>query len=191
MRTPVLLAALLISLGTAACGAQPAADDSAPAADHMASPDAADHMASPDAGDHMASPEAGDHMASPDAGDHMASPGERPATMDPGGHGEGHGPSTTVPPVPGATGVRVVASELAYTPERLDLSAGEPVNLTVVNEGQLFHDFTIEVAGIHLNVNPGEEVTTALVIDEPGTYEAICTVAGHAEAGMVFTIRVS
>jgi plastocyanin len=111
-------------------------------------------------------------------------------SMTHGAHDHGHGPSTTVDPVPGAREVTVSAVELAFEPATLTVEAGEPVNLTVRNDGALFHDWTLDEAGVHLNVNPGEEVTTALVLDTPGTYEALCTVQGHGEAGMVMTVIV-
>lgn len=93
-------------------------------------------------------------------------------------------------PVEGATEVHVQATEMAFTPAELVLAAGETVNVTVTNDGQLFHDFVLEGAGVHLNLGAGEQATAALTLNEPGTYEAICTVTGHAGAGMVLTIQV-
>jgi plastocyanin len=93
-------------------------------------------------------------------------------------------------PVEGASEIHVQATEMAFTPAELDLAAGEIVNVTVSNDGQLFHDFVLDEAGVHLNLDPGEQATAALTFAEPGTYEAICTVTGHAEAGMVLTVDV-
>ncbi len=72
-------------------------------------------------------------------------------------------------PVKGASQVTVTAVDIDFEPARMDVVLGEPVNVTVVNEGGTLHDFTI---------------------DEPGTYEAKCTVAGHAEAGMTVDVVV-
>ena len=94
------------------------------------------------------------------------------------------------PPHDGAEEIVLSAVDLAFEPDRLTLSAGEPVNLRLVNDGQLFHDLTLDEPALHVNVDPGEEALTGLVIDEPGTYEAVCTVPGHEEAGMVLVIEV-
>jgi plastocyanin len=101
-----------------------------------------------------------------------------------------HGAGSVVEPVDGAPEAGISAIDLAFEPGDLELTAGEPVNVTVVNDGAIFHDWTLEEAGVHLNVDPGEEAASAVVIDEPGTYEARCTVAGHAEAGMVMDVVV-
>jgi uncharacterized cupredoxin-like copper-binding protein len=93
-------------------------------------------------------------------------------------------------PVEGAEEVTVVATEMAFEPGALELVAGEPVNLTLVNGGEVEHDWDLDEAGAHLHAGPGEEVTQAVVVDEPGTYEAICTVPGHADAGMRMTVEV-
>ena len=86
------------------------------------------------------------------------------------------------------SGFRPLTSTLRQT---LEVSAGEPVNITVTNEGETLHDFTLEEADVHVNVAPGETKTTSVTINEPGTYEATCTVAGHAEAGMTIDVTVS
>ena len=93
-------------------------------------------------------------------------------------------------PVDDAEEIHVQATEMAFTPAEVDLAAGEPVNVTVVNDGQLFHDFVLDEAGVHLNLDPGEQASAALTLDEPGTYQAICTVTGHADAGMLLTVNV-
>ena len=109
-----------------------------------------------------------------------------------GEHAGGHESESTVQePVEGAPEVTLTATDIDYTPATLELKAGESTNVTVVNEGETLHDFTFEAAGLHVNVEPGQSVTTSITIDEPGTYEAVCTVAGHAEAGMTVEVVVS
>lgn len=109
-----------------------------------------------------------------------------------GGHGGDHAAQSSVhEPVEGAPEVTVTATDIDYAPARLELTAGEPTNVTIVNEGETLHDFTLDQADVHANVEPGESVTTSVTIDEPGTYRAVCTVAGHEEAGMTIEIVVS
>lgn len=109
-----------------------------------------------------------------------------------GEHAGGHeGESSVVEPVDGAPEVTLTATDIDYAPATLELTAGEPTNVTIVNEGEAMHDFTLEAAGIHANLEPGQEITLGVTVDEPGTYEALCTVAGHAEAGMTVEVIVS
>ena len=107
-------------------------------------------------------------------------------------HGGDHAASEQVAePADGARQVDVTAVDIDFEPQRLELAAGEPVNIVVTNKGETLHDFTLEAADVHLNVEPGATGTTSLTIDEPGEYEAKCTVAGHAEAGMTMQITVT
>ena len=107
-------------------------------------------------------------------------------------HGGGHAASEQVAePVEGARGIEVTAVDIDFEPGRLELTAGEPVNVVVSNDGETLHDFTLQEADVHLNVEPGDTGTTSLTIDKPGTYEAECTVPGHAEAGMTIEVIVT
>ena len=94
------------------------------------------------------------------------------------------------PAVDGAPDAQISATEMAFTPDELTLQAGEPLNVTVVNDGDVFHDFDLPAADVHLNLEPGEQATVAITIDEPGAYQATCTVPGHAGAGMTLSIDV-
>lgn len=93
-------------------------------------------------------------------------------------------------PVEGASEILVNAVDIDFTPASFELVAGEPVNVTVANDGETLHDFTLEAADVHVNVEPGETKTTSFTINEPGRYEATCAVAGHAEAGMTIDVLV-
>ena len=109
----------------------------------------------------------------------------------PAGDHEDHAAQEAVgEPVDGAPQVTVTAIDIDFEPETLELQAGEPVNVTVVNEGDALHDFTLEEAGLHINVEPGQSLTTGVTLEEPGNYRAVCTVPGHEEAGMVVDIAV-
>lgn len=107
-----------------------------------------------------------------------------------GGHAGHQGEEKIVAPVEGAEELAVTAVDIDFRPESMQLAAGEPVNVAVTNEGATEHDFTLEEADVHVNVPPGESKTTAVTIDEPGTYTAICTVPGHEDAGMTIEVTV-
>jgi hypothetical protein len=73
----------------------------------------------------------------------------------------------------------------------VEVAAGEPTNLTVVNDGDAFHDLTIDEVGLRIDVDSGQQATAGLEIDEPGEYEYYCSVPGHAGAGMRGTLTVT
>ena len=118
--------------------------------------------------------------------------GGEPAAGAPadGGHGGHDADSSVQEPVDGAAEATVTAVDIDFKPATLTLKAGEPTNVTVVNEGSTLHDFTLDEADVHANVEPGAEVATAVTVAEPGVYKAICTVPGHADAGMVVDVTV-
>lgn len=94
-------------------------------------------------------------------------------------------------PYADATVVEVTATDLAFDPSAITIDAGDPVNLRLVNRGQVFHDLTIPDLDVTLAAEPGETVTTGITVDTPGTYEFLCTVPGHADAGMRGTLTVT
>lgn len=94
------------------------------------------------------------------------------------------------PAVAGAPTVEIEASEFVFQPDPLVIDAGDTVNLTLVNTGTLVHDLTIPKLDVHLVVWPGQASTTAVTVTEAGEYQMLCTVPGHAEAGMTGMIVV-
>ena len=89
-----------------------------------------------------------------------------------------------------AVELTVEAGDLYFSPDEIEVTAGEPVNLVLDNQGDVFHDLDIDGIDFRLAADPGTTDTGALTIDEPGTYRFICTVPGHASAGMEGTITV-
>lgn len=97
--------------------------------------------------------------------------------------------------VPGADGpvVGVVMREFEFEPRPLVAKAGR-VRFQLINRGSVEHDFMIpELMGEMEHerdlVQPGQSKTIEVDL-KPGVYEAVCTVPGHKEAGMVLTIEV-
>jgi len=116
-----------------------------------------------------------------------ASSGADSQSEDAGGH---MAAESTAEPVEGASEITVNAVDIDFRPASFEVVAGEPVNVTVANDGETLHDFTLEAADVHVNVEPGETKTTSFTINEPGRYKAECTVADHAEAGMTIGVVV-
>jgi plastocyanin len=100
------------------------------------------------------------------------------------------GPGATPDVIPDAREVSVEAGEMWFQPATVEVAAGEPVNLAVVNRGQLFHDLTIDELGLRIDVDSGQRDTAGLTVEEPGAYEFYCSVPGHASAGMRGTLLV-
>lgn len=98
--------------------------------------------------------------------------------------GPGGTSSQGAAPVAGAPTVVIEATEFAFEPNRVVTGAGEVVNITLVNRGSVLHDLTIPALGVHLVAGPGETAATGLSGPTRGEYPILCTVPGHAEAGM-------
>jgi len=88
------------------------------------------------------------------------------------------------PPVPGAPEVEVIARDLSFSPAEVRVEAGTTVNLVLRNEGAALHDLTIPALGFRLEAPPGGTAAASLTVPTPGRYPFLCSVPGHAEAGM-------
>ncbi len=93
-------------------------------------------------------------------------------------------------PVAGAEEVTVRAGDLWFEPERIEASTGAALNITVRNDGAVFHDFTIDELDLMIDVEAGDTVTAGLLDLEPGSYDFYCSVPGHARAGMTGTLVI-
>lgn len=90
--------------------------------------------------------------------------------------------------------VKVVAKEFAFEPKEVKVNAGM-AKFVVRNEGSVEHDFEIVGVAEHGAEHEGKliqpsEAREVEVELKSGTYQVVCTVAGHKEAGMVATIVV-
>jgi plastocyanin len=103
----------------------------------------------------------------------------------------GPGGVTAPSPSPGAREVRFTMDEYAFAPPRIELRAGETVNVVLVNEGALPHDLTIPALGFSLGAAPGTTAEAALTAPAPGTYPFFCSVPGHRRLGMVGVLVVT
>ena len=90
-----------------------------------------------------------------------------------------------------AEAITVVATDFAFEPSTIELIAGEPVNLTLdVQEGG--HDLAVADVGFRIPIyDEGESAMATLQIEQPGTYDFLCNVPGHAAQGMIGTITVT
>ena len=107
--------------------------------------------------------------------------------------------------------VRIEMSEFSFTPKDIVLEAGQPYILEVVNTGTVKHEFTAgdffrsvatrkaETAEsevkvpffTEIEVFAGKSAELYLIPLLPGTYELVCEIEGHLEAGMFGAITVT
>lgn len=102
------------------------------------------------------------------------------------------GVASSVPPsIDGGTAVTVTTDDLRFSPSSLTAKVGEALNVTVRNTDEVVHDMTIPAFGVHAVVQPGQSVTFGIRAASAGTYPFLCTVAGHAQAGMRGVLTVT
>ncbi|MEN9216144.1 MAG: cupredoxin domain-containing protein [Gloeomargarita sp. HHBFW_bins_162] len=113
------------------------------------------------------------------------------------------------PPVEAHVNLGNSANALVFEPENLEFVAGKRYRLVLENPSSLKHYFTakdfadgiwtqkieagnVEVKGaIHeVELKPGAFAEWFFVPIKSGTYELHCSIPGHAEAGMVGTVKI-
>lgn len=84
----------------------------------------------------------------------------------------------------------IVLEDFRFTPNRIDAKVGVPLRVRLTNEGTERHDLNFEslhmpgLGGVESILEPGETRTITLTFDQTGTHTFICTLPGHAAAGM-------
>lgn len=82
--------------------------------------------------------------------------------------------------------------EYSFAPRSIQARAGDAIEVKFSNEGREPHTFTLLALRADTgSVAPGETVTITFEAAKKGTFEIVCTIPGHAEAGMTGTLRVS
>jgi nitrite reductase (NO-forming) len=65
------------------------------------------------------------------------------------------------------------------------------VTFVVVNRGQIIHNFAFPSLGVSTpNLDPGQSARVTINFARAGSYEYVCTLPQHAEAGMAGTLTV-
>jgi len=81
---------------------------------------------------------------------------------------------------------KILAAAVNY---QSHIPSGSTVIFKVTNQGKISHDFKIAGKKTPL-VQPGQSATLTVKIAKPGRYPYLCTVPGHAAAGMKGTFTV-
>jgi len=94
----------------------------------------------------------------------------------------------------GSQGITLrVGDGLRFEPAAIVVEAGQPVHLTLQNTGGGEHDFVLSEGvspPVRIAASAGQTATGTFTIDQPGTYGFVCSVPGHAMAGMRGTLTV-
>ncbi len=96
----------------------------------------------------------------------------------------GFGQSRSEPQIDGAEEITVVATNFAFEPPTIIVTAGSAVNIRLDNQGAVPHDLAVPELGLRVVASPGHEAVAGITDLQPGTYEMSCTFPGHADAGM-------
>jgi plastocyanin len=70
--------------------------------------------------------------------------------------------------------VELVAQDFSFDPTTLDLPAGEEVTVTLTNEGEAEHSFTVEDLDVETEAEGGESAEVSFTAPEEGAVEFHC-----------------
>ncbi len=106
------------------------------------------------------------------------------------------------------TSVKVQMTDFVFSPNAFTVPAGQQISVGITNNGATTHSFVIMQAGHDVKdhftdadksfiywvvpqVLPGQTVNAGFAApSEPGSYQILCDIAGHFEAGMVAKLNV-
>jgi plastocyanin len=105
-----------------------------------------------------------------------------------------------------STSIQATASEFKFEPNAWTVPAGQEFSITFRNIGAVEHEWAVINLGADLAdesefaedkvlfeveaVPAGESTTQAFTVDEPGTYQVICAIQTHFNAGMEGALTV-
>jgi uncharacterized cupredoxin-like copper-binding protein len=81
----------------------------------------------------------------------------------------------------------LVSNEMRFSPSRIVVKAGKPIELTLRSIGLAAHDFVLTEGlpePMKITVEGGRTTPSMFTLDRPGTYPFICSVPGHSDGGM-------
>jgi plastocyanin len=90
--------------------------------------------------------------------------------------------------LPGSQRIALRAARTAYSTTTLSARPGS-VTVSLANRDLFWHTFTIQRLGVNMDVPVGGTRSVSFTA-APGTYSFVCTIPGHAAAGMRGTLTV-
>jgi plastocyanin len=76
---------------------------------------------------------------------------------------------------------------MRFEPNVITVRVGQPVELTLQNDGSSDHDFALSdgvAQPVKIVATGGQSAAATFTLDKPGTYTFTCSQFGHAGAGM-------
>jgi plastocyanin len=105
-----------------------------------------------------------------------------------------------------STSIDATASEFQFEPASWTVPVGQEFTIAFENDGSVEHEWAVIKRGDDIAsedefaedkvlfeveaIPPGESATERFTIDEAGTYQVICAIDGHFDAGMEGTLSV-
>ncbi len=84
-----------------------------------------------------------------------------------------------------AQDITITATDFKFDPNTINATAGQTINVTLVNKGSATHTFVVKDAGnFKISADAGQSTKGTFTAPAAGTYQFICDVPGHAEQGM-------
>lgn len=106
-----------------------------------------------------------------------------------------------------ATSIEVTAEEFSFSPTSWTVPAGEEFDVELTNAGEVEHEWAVIKQGEDIEaedefaedkvlfeveaIPAGESTTESHTVDDAGTYQVICALPGHFDAGMEGTLEVT
>lgn len=88
--------------------------------------------------------------------------------------------------------VKIVTTEMKFSPDVIQAKAGEQIKFTIENKGTVLHEFVSdELKFAEIEVYPGETKSVVVTMPAAGDYPFYCEAKGHHEAGMAGKVSVS
>jgi len=126
-------------------------------------------------------------QASPEATGDATPEGEVEATPEDSGIDPTEDEAT---PAEGGAPVTIEMEDIACQPNTFTIPANTDVEVSFPNMGALPHNWSCEALGLATPDVAGGDSATLTINAAAGTYDFLCTIPGHADAGMVGVLTV-
>src|SRR5579859_7843202 len=87
----------------------------------------------------------------------------------------------------------VGTDDFRLNPATITVKAGQPLEVTFQNGGEILHDFTAQqglARPVVITEDGGKSGTATVTYAKPGTYKFFCSQPGHDQLGMHGTVTV-
>jgi len=107
-----------------------------------------------------------------------------------GGGGGGKKTATAKPAASSESSTSIVTQDFKFVPNALTAKAGQAITVTIKNNGQAEHNFSIDSLKVDKDIEKGESATVTFTPTQAGGIEFFCKYH-KASNGMTGTLTVS